>query len=126
MNAYMPQGRHTVTPRIFVNDVAGLVSFMRHVFDAEGELSDSAPAEMRIGDSIVMVSGTGARPPMPACLYVYVRDVDEAYSRAVARGASTVEEPSETPYGDWRCVVTDAWGNMWQIAAPMPATNATA
>jgi PhnB protein len=117
MKTVAPKGWHTVTPRIFVDDVPGLVGFMRKVFDADGELHDSRPCEIRIGDSIVMVSGAEFRGPMSACLYVYVGDVDEAYRRAIAAGAATIEKPLQTPYGDRRCVITDKWNNMWQIAA---------
>jgi len=117
MKTFAPKGWHAVTPRIFVDNVAGLVEFLRRVFDATGELHESRPCEMRIGDSIVMVSSAEVREPMPACLYVYVSDVDDAYRRAVAAGAATIEKPLQTPYGDRRCVVKDEWNNIWQIAA---------
>jgi PhnB protein len=42
-------------------------------------------AEIRIGDSVVIVSGgDGLRDPMPAFLYVYVDDTDSTYRRALA------------------------------------------
>jgi len=44
-----------------VADAAAQVAFLRAVFDATGDLSDDRPAEMRIGDSVVMVSPAGAR-----------------------------------------------------------------
>jgi uncharacterized glyoxalase superfamily protein PhnB len=47
---------------------------------------------------------------------VYVRDVDEVYERAIDAGAESMEDPREVPYGDRRAMVTDKWGNMWQIA----------
>lgn len=112
-----PPGYHTVTPRIFADDAAGLVLFLRDVFGATGELDGQAPAEVRIGDSLILVSGTEYRPPMPACLYVYVGDADESYRRAVAAGARSLELPKDVPYGDRRAMVEDAWGNVWQIAA---------
>ena len=71
---------------------------------------------MKIGDSIVMVSGAGPRDPTSAFLYVYVDDADATYRRALAAGARSREEPADTPYGDRRAMVTDAWGNDWQIA----------
>jgi len=116
MSDYRPEGWRTVTPRIFVEDVSGLVDFMRKVFDAKGDTHASRPSEMHIGDSIVMISGAEFRGPMPACLYVYVPDTDAAYARAVHAGAATIEEPLDTPYGDRRCVVKDKWNNLWQIA----------
>ncbi|HSF14553.1 MAG TPA: VOC family protein [Vicinamibacteria bacterium] len=54
---------------------------------------------------------------MPAFLYVYVDDADGTYERAIQAGATSLEEPSDVPYGDRRAMVRDAWGNTWQIAA---------
>ncbi|WP_259461398.1 VOC family protein [Paraburkholderia fungorum] len=87
------------------------------VFQAQGEFRRGRPAEIMIGDSIVMVSGEdGLRDPMPAFLYVYVEDADSTYRRAIAANAISLEVPADTPYGDRRAMVRDAWGNTWQIA----------
>ena len=99
-----------------VADVAGAVGFLGAVFGAAGELQEGRPAEMRIGDSLVMVSQAGQREGFPAFLYVYVDDVDLACDRAVAAGAVTLEEPLDTPYGDRRGMVRDPWGNVYQLA----------
>jgi tRNA-Thr(GGU) m(6)t(6)A37 methyltransferase TsaA len=109
-------GWHAVTPRIVVDDVAGLVAFVRDVFSATGELTPDRPAVLAIGDARIMISGTGARPATPAFLYVYVDDADATYRRAIAAGARSIEEPRDTPYGDRRAMIEDAWGNAWQIA----------
>ena len=74
-----------MTPRLFTDDVAGLVGFFKSVFAAAGELRSAAPTEMRIGDSILMISdGGGVRLVMPAFLY-YVEGPTEA--AAIAIGA---------------------------------------
>lgn len=117
MSSSPPDGWHTLTPRIFTPDAEGLVGFLRLVFAAEGEYRPELPAEMKIGDSIVMVSGTEYRDPMPACLYVYVDDVDATFQRALAAGATSLEEPCDMPYGDRRAMISDAWSNVWQLAA---------
>ncbi|MHB8812066.1 MAG: VOC family protein [Steroidobacteraceae bacterium] len=117
MHKFQPDGWHTVTPRIFVRDPEKLVAFIRYVFHARGELHPGRPAEIRIGDSVVMVSdGDGLRDPVPACLYVYVEDTDSTYRRAIAANAISIEEPADMPYGDRRATVKDEWGNTWQIA----------
>jgi uncharacterized glyoxalase superfamily protein PhnB len=117
MKPFQPDGWHTVTPRIFTQNVAGLVGFLRSVFDATGELRSGAPCEIRIGDSLVMISdGGGIRAALPAFLYVYVEDTDATYRRAIDAGARSVEAPTDTPYGDRRATVEDRWGNSWQIA----------
>jgi uncharacterized glyoxalase superfamily protein PhnB len=113
---FQPPGWHAVTPRIFVRDPEGLVGFLRNVFGARGEYRPGRPAEVRIGDSWVMVSGDDQRAPAPAFLYVYVSDADATFRRAVAEGATSLEEPWDTPYGDRRAMVRDNWDNTWQIA----------
>src|SRR5712675_779928 len=44
-----PEGWHTVTPRIVPRDAAGLVTFLKHVFDATGDHLEAAPSVIRIG-----------------------------------------------------------------------------
>jgi PhnB protein len=124
---FKPYGWHTVTPRIFTDDVVGLVGFLRAVFNASGEYRFGMPAEIKIGDSIVMISdGGGRRRTMPAFLYVYVEDADEIFRLAVDAGAGSLEKPIDTPYGDRRATVLDAWGNTWQIATHRVRGQATA
>jgi tRNA-Thr(GGU) m(6)t(6)A37 methyltransferase TsaA len=111
-----PAEYHTITPRIVVSDVAAQVEFLRAVFDASGQVHNDRPAEIRIGDSLVLVSGAGEREVFPAFLYVYVDDVESVYQRALASGATSIEPPRETPYGDRRAMIRDMWGNIFQIA----------
>ena len=116
MGLRLPDGWHSLTPRIVVDVVVGLVEFLRQVFDATGELHPDRPAVMQIGDSVIMISSVGPREAMPAFLYLYVEDADAIYRRAVQAGAQSLEEPSDMPYGDRRGMVQDRWGNVWQIA----------
>jgi PhnB protein len=117
MSQSKPIGWPSVMPRIFTSDVAGLTGFLRTVFGAEGELRSAAPTEIRIGDSIILISdGAGVREAMPAFLYVYVENADEAYQRAIAAGAESIETPADMPYGDRRATVRDSGANVWQIA----------
>src|SRR5262245_12608642 len=105
-------GWHTVTPRLFTDNVAGLVGFLKSVFAAAGELRSAAPTEMRIGDSILMISdGGGVRLAMPA-----VENADQTYERAIGAGVESIEKPADMPYGDRRATVRDPWTNIWQIA----------
>jgi PhnB protein len=113
---FTPDGWHTVTPRIVVHDAERLVAFLREVFGATGDYRPDLPSEMKIDDSIVMVSDAGIRKPMPAFLYVYVHNTDDTYRLALQARASSLEEPSDMPYGDRRGMVEDEWGNTWQIA----------
>jgi len=110
-----------VTVRIVVEDVAGLVDFVKRVFGATGELLDERPTVLRIGDTNIMISGVGPRPPTPAFLYIYVDDVDVVYRRALDLGATSLEAAQKMPYGDRRAMVEDRWRNVWQIATPVTA-----
>jgi uncharacterized glyoxalase superfamily protein PhnB len=101
---------------MFVSDPQRAVEFLRAVFDAVGEVRPDRPAEIRIGDSLVMVGSPLARGVFPAFLYIYVDDADQVYQRAVAAGATTTEPPTDTPYGDRRAMVRDPFGNVFQIA----------
>jgi PhnB protein len=111
-------GFHSVTPRIVVTDVEAQVAFLRAVFDAAGEVTPGRPAEMTIGDSLVMVTPATERERFPAFLYVYVDDADTTYERAIRAGAETIEAPLDTPYGDRRAMVRDPFGNVFQVAHP--------
>lgn len=112
----VPEGWHTVTPRLVAHDAAKLVRFLKAAFGASGEHRAEMPSLITIGDSIVMVSEAGIRSSISSFLYLYVDDTDETYRRALEAGAVSVEEPAETPYGDRRAMVTDPCGNDWQIA----------
>jgi uncharacterized glyoxalase superfamily protein PhnB len=109
-------GYHSITPRIVVSDVAAQLDFLRSVFNATADVEAGRPAEVHIGDSLVMVTPTTERIPFPAFLYVYVDDADETYRRALGAGATSVEAPLDTPYGDRRAMVRDPFGNLFQIA----------
>ncbi len=99
-----------------VSDTAAAVEFLRATFGATGETNVDRPAEVQIGDSLVMVSTAGEREAFPAFLYVYVDDADTTYRRALTAGATTIEEPVDTPYGDRRAMVRDPFGNVYQVA----------
>jgi PhnB protein len=111
-----PEGWHTVTPRIVVENAERMVEFLRQVFGATGNYQSDRPSVIKIGDSIVMIGEAGARNTTAAFLYVYVNDTDATFRRALEAGAHSLEEPFDTPYGDRRCMVEDQWGNSWQIA----------
>jgi PhnB protein len=118
-----PEGFHTVTPRIVADDPVALIAFLKKVFGATGDVQEGRPAQIRIGDSLLLISGTGERPAFPAFLYVYVDDADATYSRALNSGASSVETVWDTPYGDRRGMVIDRWKNVWQIAQVARSTR---
>jgi PhnB protein len=115
-DAWKPDGWSTITPRIVTPDVEGLVTFVQTVFDAEGVFVSGRPSQLKIDESMIMVSdGGGTRPAMSAFLHLYVRNADQTYARAIAAGAHAIEAPTAMPWGDRRAMFAD-WGNLWQIA----------
>ena len=116
MTGPIPDGWHSVTPRLVVPDAATLVEFLKRAFDATGELRADSPSQIRIGDSLVMVTSAGPRDAMPSFLYLYVEDIDATFARALQAGAVALEMPQDMPYGDRRGMLKDPGGNIWQIA----------
>lgn len=117
----VPDGYHTVTPYLTVKGVAGLIDFLKQAFDAveterlPGPDGKVGHAEVRIGDSVVMM-GEAPGEPMPAMLYLYVADADASYKRALEAGATSLMEPADQFYGDRSGGVKDPFGNCWYVA----------
>jgi uncharacterized glyoxalase superfamily protein PhnB len=118
-----PPGYHVVTPYLVVDGAARLIDFLEETFDAREVERFAAPgnrvghAELRIGDSVVMLGDAhGEHKPMPAMLYVYVEDCDATYQRALSAGATAVQPPADQFYGDRSGGVRDPVGNLWWIA----------
>ncbi len=117
------EGFHTVTPYLVVQEAAQLIDFVKQVFGAT-ELSRGTGsaggmhAEVRIGDSMLMIGGGGNSEPMPAMLYLYMTDVDAVYKRTLQAGATSVAEPEKQPYGERVAGVKDPFGNLWYIGTP--------
>lgn len=100
-----------------------LIDFLKQVFNAEEEERYTGPdgrvihAEVRIGDSIVMLSDANPEfPALPSMINVYTEDTDAAYKRALKAGATSLREPSNQFYGDRTAGVKDTHGNQWWIA----------
>ena len=119
----IPEGYHTITPYITVDDAGKLLEFIEAAFDAtatevlRGEDGNIRHAEVRLGTSRLMVGqAQGEWKPRPATLYLYVENTDETYKRAMAAGAKSMMEPADQFYGDRNAGVEDAQGTWWWIA----------
>ena len=114
----IPEGYHSITPRLFVPDADALVEFLKRAFGAveRPRVGKGSPAEVVIGDSILIVSASEVRPALPAFLYLYVLDTDAVYREALMAGAKSLEAPANMHYGDRRAMIEDPQGNTWQIA----------
>jgi PhnB protein len=117
------EGFNTITPYLIVHEAEELITFVKQAFGAE-ELyrgtgsAGGIHAEVRIGDSIVMMGGGGEwrGTPKPTGLHLYVEDADAVYQRALQAGAISLHKPVDQPYGDREASVKDQSGNHWYIA----------
>ena len=119
----IPEGYHTVTPYITVDNPAAVIDFLKKTFDAQemfamrDDKGNVQHAEVKVGSSMLMLGGARDQyKARPGNFYVYVEDADAVYKKAVAAGAQSVSEPADQFYGDRHGGVTDAEGNNWWIA----------
>ncbi|WP_037314954.1 VOC family protein [Amycolatopsis orientalis] len=123
MSNPIPAGYHSVTPWIISRDTAGVIDFLKRVFDAEPlgepvyvEGGRIGHAEVRIGDSVVMLfDAQDDWIETPAYLRLYVEDSVETQRRAVEAGAEEVTRQTELFFGDRVGRVRDPFGNLWWI-----------
>jgi uncharacterized glyoxalase superfamily protein PhnB len=127
----IPDGYHTLTPYMTVRDAARAIEFYKQAFGAVEKGVMNGPdgkimhAELRIGDSIVMLADEfpqyGSMSPLSTGgagmgLHIYVEDVDSAFDRAVKAGASVEMPVSDMFWGDRYGKLADPFGHKWSIA----------
>jgi PhnB protein len=127
----IPEGYHTLTAYLSVDDAAEAIEFYKRVFGAKERVRMDAPngmighAELEIGDTVIMLADafpqSSTRPPnelggTTVSLMMYVEDVDAAVQKAVGAGAKITMEPDDQFWGDRLGSVTDPFGHLWQIA----------
>ncbi len=126
----VPDGFHAVTPYLTVRDAARAIEFYQRAFGAKERVRMPMPdgrvghAELMIGNSIMMLGDEfpqmGNKSPQtlngtPVGFALYVKDVDEAFERAVEAGA-TVKEPVDNKFwGDRAGTVIDPFGHKWTL-----------
>jgi PhnB protein len=128
----IPEGYHALTPSLTVKNGAQAIDFYVKAFGAQEVMRFAGPdgktlmhAELRIGDSVFMLSeempGMGCRAPSSvggptSALYVYVTDADAAFRRAVDAGAKALMPVSDMFWGDRMGQVEDPSGHRWSLA----------
>jgi len=120
--APIPEGFHTLTPYLTVTHAERCIDFLKQAFDAKELHRTTTPegsiahAQLRIGDSMLMLSEQCKDWPSAGCgIYLYVPDTDATYRKALAAGATSIMEPADQFYGDRNAGVRDAFGNIWWI-----------
>ncbi|HXV80072.1 MAG TPA: VOC family protein [Candidatus Binatia bacterium] len=132
MTKSIPEEYHSVTPIFVFKDARKAIEFYKRAFGAQERFVMPGPngkgvmhAELRIGDSIIMMGEENPHKPCksaetigssPVSFYLYVENVDEAFSTAVAAGAEVQMPVQDMFWGDRVGTVQDPFGYGWTLA----------
>jgi len=127
----IPEGYHTLTPYLAVEEASEAIAYYKRAFGAHETMRMPGPdgkiahAEIRIGDSLIMLSDpfpqSTVRPPgevgqTTASIFMYVEDVDAVVKKAVDAGAKVTMEVADQFWGDRFGSIQDPFGHTWSIA----------
>ena len=133
----IPEGYHTVTPHLIIRGAKEAIEFYKKVFDAQLNFLQDRPdgkvmfAEIKIGDSILMISDdcapheghekNCARSPgdlkgTTIGLYLYVNDADTIFKKAIENGAMVSMPIDDMFWGDRVGMFKDPFGHFWSVA----------
>jgi PhnB protein len=126
----IPDGYSSVTPYLIIQGAANALDFYKKAFGAEERFrmdhqGSIMHAEMKIGDSVVMLADEfpdmGYVAPQklggtPVSMMIYVDDVDKMFARAIAAGAKEKRPVKDEFYGDRTGTLQDPFGHVWSIA----------
>jgi len=127
----IPEGYHTLTPFLTVRNAERAIEFYKQAFGAQERGVAKGPdgkvmhAEVKIGDSVIMLSDEfpefGSLSPQsvggsPMGLHIYIENVDAAFDRAVKAGAQVEMPVSDQFWGDRYGKLKDPFGHKWSIA----------
>ncbi|REK22710.1 MAG: VOC family protein [Actinobacteria bacterium] len=127
----VPAHLNTVTPSLTVTPCAEAIEFYKKAFGAEeieprmtGPDGVVAHAEIRIGDSVIMLGdewpdGPTASPRTlggsSSAIFIYTDDVDSLWKRAIEAGCEEVYPLEMQFYGDKGGRVRDPFGHTWGL-----------
>jgi len=129
----VPEHLHTVTARLVVADGGAAIAFYAKAFGAEqvgerftGPNGEIIHAEIRIGDSVVMITEDAADGPVSSperlggkvtcVMALYWEDVNAAWQRAVAAGAEVIYPLEDQFYGERGGRLRDPFGQQWMMS----------
>lgn len=126
----VPAGYHTAIPYITVNDGVGALEFYKRALGAREVMRMAMPngkighAEIRLGDSVIMLSDESpGSPKAPTSLggttgsiMLYVPNVDASFKKAMDAGCKSIMAPTDMFWGDRFGSIVDPFGHAWGIA----------
>ncbi|QJQ21024.1 VOC family protein [Pseudomonas sp. SK] len=128
----IPEGQHSITPYLAINDAAAAIEFYKKAFGAVEMFRLDAPggrighAELKIGDSSLMLGdpcdmegGLTASQKLTGAgvgLHLYVEDSDKVHAQALAAGATQLSAVTDQFYGDRSGTLKDPFGNIWFVS----------
>ena len=127
----IPEGYHSLTPYLAVEDADKAIEFYKDAFGAQELLRMPGPdgkiahAELQLGDSKLMLSDpfpqSNVKPPAErggptGSIFMYVEDVDSIFEQAQRAGAKVVSELEDMFWGDRFGTLSDPFGHVWSIA----------
>ena len=127
----IPEGYPQVIPYLCVDGASAAIAFYGKVFGATERMRIGGPdgrighAEIQIGDSVIMLSdehpemdvrGPKSIGGTPVMVSVYVKDVDQAYDRAIKGGAKSLRPVEDQFYGDRSGQFEDPFGHRWSVS----------
>ena len=126
----IPDGYHSVTPYLILDKAADAIRWYKEALGAEEVLclpmgDRIAHAELRIGDSIIMLSdewpdmgklSPKTRGGSTGGFMIYLEDADSAFERAIAAGATQEQPVQDQFYGDRSGSFTDPFGHSWTLS----------
>ena len=127
----IPDGYHSVTPALIVNDGLKAIEYYKKVFGANQRACMMMPdgkkvahAELEIGDSVIMMGDEFLEMKYlspttiggsPVSLVLYVEDVDKTFNLAVSEGAKVLDPVADQFWGDRLGSIEDPFGHRWSI-----------
>jgi PhnB protein len=127
----IPDGYHSVTPYLIIKGAADAIEFYKKAFGATELFRMTQPdgkiahAEMKIGDSPIMLSdehpemgyvGPTTVGGSPVSLMIYVDDVDTIFKQAITAGGEELKPLQDQFYGDRSGSLKDPFGHIWHVA----------
>ena len=122
-----PDGEPTIFPELVYRSGSDAVTWLERAFGFTATVQVPGPdgrplhAEIRLGDSTIMLNLGGAQADGPAqAITVRVDDPDDLFARASGQGAAVVQAPLTTHYGARSCWVRDPENFLWGFSTYRP------